>query len=183
MNLSKSSLSLITGFPYCNMITYCIWFLPISVYWGLFHCLACHQSGAHPAHHIAPLRSSPGQVIPQPLIPLASPQDLVPPVLRRHSRTQVRPTVAGPEWLTTPWSPVSSFLSWHLLCEYDFNSDDHYIYHCGQESLRRNKVALTVNRRVWNAVLGCNLKNERMISVCFQGKPFNITVIQVYPNQ
>ena len=62
----------------------------------------------------------------------------------------------------------------------EFNSDDHYIYYCGQESLRRNAVALIVNKRVWNAVLGCNLKNDRMISVHFQGKPFNITVIQVY---
>ena len=61
-----------------------------------------------------------------------------------------------------------------------FNSDDHYIYYCGQESLRRNGVAITVNKRVWNAVLGCNLKNDRMISLCFQGKPFNITVIPVY---
>ena len=61
-----------------------------------------------------------------------------------------------------------------------FNSDDHYICYCGQESLRRNGVALTVNKRVWNAVLGCNLKNYRMISVHFQGKQFNITVIQVY---
>ena len=62
----------------------------------------------------------------------------------------------------------------------DFNSDDHYIYYCGQEFLRRNGVALIVNKRVQNVVLGCNLKNNRMISVCFQGKPFNITVIQVY---
>ena len=62
----------------------------------------------------------------------------------------------------------------------EFNSDDHYIYYCGQESLRRNGVAIMVNRRVRNAVLGCNLKNDRMISVRFQGKPFNITVIQVY---
>ena len=62
----------------------------------------------------------------------------------------------------------------------EFNSDDHYIYYCGQESLRRNGVAMMVNRRVRNAVLGCNLKNDRMISVCLQGKPFNITVIQVY---
>ena len=62
----------------------------------------------------------------------------------------------------------------------EFNSDDHYIYYCGQESLRRNGIAIMVNKRVQNAVLGCNLKNERMISVCFQGKPFNITVIQVY---
>ena len=61
-----------------------------------------------------------------------------------------------------------------------FNSDDHYIYYCGQESLRRNGVALIVNKRVPNAVLGCNLKNDRMISVHFQGKPFNITVIEVY---
>ena len=62
----------------------------------------------------------------------------------------------------------------------DFNSDDHYIYHCGQETLRRNGVAITVNKRVQNAVLGCNLKNEGMISVCFQGKPYNIMVIQAY---
>ena len=62
----------------------------------------------------------------------------------------------------------------------EFNSDDHYIYYCGQESLRRNGVAIMVNKRVQNAVLGCNIKNNRMISVPFQGKPFNITVIQVY---
>ena len=62
----------------------------------------------------------------------------------------------------------------------EFNSDDHYIYYCGQESLRRNEVALTVNKRIQNAVLGYNLKNDRLISVHFHGKPFNITVIQVY---
>ena len=62
----------------------------------------------------------------------------------------------------------------------EFNSDDYYIYHCGQESLRRNGVAIMVNKRVQNALLGCNLKNDRMISVRFQGKPFNITVIQAY---
>ena len=62
----------------------------------------------------------------------------------------------------------------------EFNSDDHYIYYYVQESLRRNGVAIMVNKRVRNAVLGCNLKNERMISVSFQGKPFDITVIQVY---
>ena len=59
----------------------------------------------------------------------------------------------------------------------EFNSDDHYIYYCGQESLRINGVAIMVNKRVQNVVLGCNLRNDRMISVCFQGKPFNITVI------
>ena len=59
----------------------------------------------------------------------------------------------------------------------EFKSDDHYIYYCGQEFLRRNKVVIMVNKRVKNAVLGCSLKNDRMISVCFQGKPFNITVI------
>ena len=69
-----------------------------------------------------------------------------------------------------------SELRWNGMGE--FNSDDHYIYYCGQESLRRNGVAIMVNKRVRNAVLGCNLKNDRMISVCFQGKPF--TVIQVY---
>ena len=62
----------------------------------------------------------------------------------------------------------------------EFNSDDHYIYYCGQESLRRNGVAITVNKRVGNAVLGCTLKNDTMISVHFQGKPFNITAIQVH---
>ena len=62
----------------------------------------------------------------------------------------------------------------------EFNSDDHCIYYCGQESLRRNGIAIMVNKRVWNVVLGCNLKNDRMISVHFQGKSFNITVIQVY---
>ena len=70
-----------------------------------------------------------------------------------------------------------SELKWTEMGE--FNSDDHYIYYCGQESLRRNGVAIMVNKRVRNAVIGCNLKNDRMISVCFQGKPFNITVIQV----
>ena len=70
-----------------------------------------------------------------------------------------------------------SKLKWTGLGE--FNSDDHYIYYCGQESLRRNGVAIMVNKRLQNAVLGCNLKTDRMISVCFQGKPFNITVIQV----
>ena len=71
-----------------------------------------------------------------------------------------------------------SELKWNGMSE--FNSDDHYIYYYGQEILRRNGVALTVNKRVRNAVLGCNLKNDRIISVRFQGKPFNITVIQVY---
>ena len=61
----------------------------------------------------------------------------------------------------------------------EFNSDDH-IYYCGQESLRRNGIAIMVNKTVRNAILGCSLKNDRMISVCFQGKPFNIMVIQVY---
>ena len=71
-----------------------------------------------------------------------------------------------------------SELKWIGLGE--LNSDDHYIYYCGQESLRRNGVAIIVNKRIQNAVLGCNIKNNRMISVHFQGKPFNITVIQVY---
>ena len=71
-----------------------------------------------------------------------------------------------------------SELKWTWMGE--FNSDNHYIYYCGQESLGRNGVAIIVNKRVQNAVLGCNLKNDRMISVCFQGKPFNIIVIQVY---
>ena len=62
----------------------------------------------------------------------------------------------------------------------EFNSDDHYISYCGQEFLRGKRIAIIVNKRVQNAVLGCNLKNDRMISVHFQGKPFNITVIQAY---
>ena len=72
----------------------------------------------------------------------------------------------------------NSKLKWTEMGE--FNSDNHYIYYCGQESLRRNGVALTVDKRVWNAVVGCSFKNDRVISVCFQGKPFNITIIQVY---
>ena len=71
-----------------------------------------------------------------------------------------------------------SELKWTEMGE--FNSDDHYTYYCGQEFLRRNGVAIMVNERVPNAVLGCNLKNDRRISVRFQGKPFNIIVIQVY---
>ena len=71
-----------------------------------------------------------------------------------------------------------SELKWTRMGE--FNTDDHYIYYCGQESLRRNGIVLIVNRRVLNAVLGCSLKNDRMISLHFQSKPFNITVIQVY---
>ena len=66
---------------------------------------------------------------------------------------------------------------------YILSYSDHYIYYCGQDSLRRNGVAIIVNKRVQDAVLGCNLKNDRMISVNFQGKPFNITVIQVCPDQ
>ena len=61
----------------------------------------------------------------------------------------------------------------------EFNSDDHYIYYCGQESHRRNGVAIMVNKRIQNAVLGCNLKNNRMISVCFQGKPFNFSFFSI----
>ena len=71
-----------------------------------------------------------------------------------------------------------SELRWTRMGE--FNSDNHYIYYCGQESLRRNGVAIMVNKRVQTTVLGCNLKNDRMSSVCFQGKPFDIMVIQVY---
>ena len=71
-----------------------------------------------------------------------------------------------------------SELKWTEMCE--FYSDDHYIYYCGQESLRRNGVAIMVNKSVQNAVLGCNLINDRMIFVRLQGKPFNITVIQLY---
>ena len=76
------------------------------------------------------------------------------------------------------YSLAISELKWTGMGE--FNSDDHYIYYCGQESLKGNGVAIIVNRRVQNAELGCNLKNDKMISVRFQGKPFDITVIQVY---
>ena len=62
----------------------------------------------------------------------------------------------------------------------EFKIDGHYIYYCGQESIRRNRVVITVNKRIWNAVLGCNLKNDSMISVHFLGKPFSIMVIQIY---
>ena len=71
-----------------------------------------------------------------------------------------------------------SELKWTWMGE--FNWDDHYIYYCGQESLRRNGLAIMVNKRIWNAELECNRKNDRMISVHFQGKPFNIMVIQGY---
>ena len=71
-----------------------------------------------------------------------------------------------------------SELKWTRMGE--FNSDDHYIDYCGQESLSRNGAAFIVNKRLWNSVLGCNLKNNKMISVHFQGKPFNITVIHIY---
>ena len=83
---------------------------------------------------------------------------------RQFSRTQ---------WAKMDWNE----LRWTGMGE--LNSNDHYIYYCGQESLRRNGVAIMVNKRVWNAVLRFNLKNDRMISVHLQGKPFNITVIQV----
>ena len=91
----------------------------------------------------------------------------------------------APSWeLNSKPFRISSPSHFYLLCPYlsmcKFNSDDHYIYYCGQESLRRNGVAIMVNKRVRNAVLGCNLKNGRMICVHFQSKPFNITVIQVY---
>ena len=79
--------------------------------------------------------------------------------------------------MNTDISEISE-LKWTGMGE--FNSDDYYIYYCGQESLRRNGVAIMVTKRVQNAVLGCSLKNDRMISVGFQGKPFNVTVIQVY---
>ena len=65
----------------------------------------------------------------------------------------------------------------------EFNSDDHYIYYCGEEYLRINGVVIIVNKRVRNAVLGCNFKNDRMSSVCFQGKLFNITIIHIYPDR
>ena len=93
------------------------------------------------------------------------------------------PRMLGP-WVKQEMARVninilgSSELKWTGMGE--FSSDDHYIYYYGQESLRRNGVASIINKRVQNAVLGCSLKNDRMISVCFQGKPFNITVIQVY---
>ena len=77
-----------------------------------------------------------------------------------------------------PWAHINNKMKWTGMGEY--NSDDHHVYYCGQELLRRNGVAIIVNKRFQNAVLGCNLKNDKMISVHFQGKPFNITIIQVY---
>ena len=92
------------------------------------------------------------------------------------------PSKRLPDWVKQEMARVNvdilgiSELKWTGMGE--FNSDDHSIYYCGQESLRRNGVAIMVNKKVRNAVLGCNLKNDRMISVCFQGKPFNITVFK-----
>ena len=94
-----------------------------------------------------------------------------------RSMNQGKLEVVKQEMIRWHWHLVISELKWTGMGE--FNSGDHYIYYCGQESLRRNGVDFTVNRRVWNAEPGSNLKNYRMISVCFQGKPFNITVIQV----
>ena len=76
------------------------------------------------------------------------------------------------------WVQSLSKLKWTGMGE--FNSDDYYIYYCGQEFLKRNGVAVIVNQRIWNTVLGCNLRNDRMISVPFKGKPFSITIIQIY---
>ena len=84
------------------------------------------------------------------------------------------------KWLQKEWIE-SHELKWTGMGA--FNSDNHYMYYCGQESLRRMWVAIIANERVQNAIFGCNLKNDRMISVHFQGKPFNITVLQVCPNQ
>ena len=97
----------------------------------------------------------------------------------------IGPGMLGP-WIKVNWKWSNrnikilrtSEIRWTRMGE--FNSDDHFIYYGGQESLRRNGVAIIVNKRVWNTVLGCSLKNDRMISVCFQGKPFSITVIQAY---
>ena len=94
-----------------------------------------------------------------------------------HESRQIRSGQTGMARLNINVLGISE-LKWTGMGE--FNSDDHYVYYCGQESLRRNGLAIMVNKRVLNAVLGCNLKNNRMISVCFQGKPFNIMVIQVY---
>ena len=98
----------------------------------------------------------------------------------------LRPHGLPPTSLLHPWDfpGKSTGVGCHCLLRWtgmgEFNSDDHYIYYCRQESLRKNGIAIIVNKRVWNTVLGCSLKNDRMISVHFQGKPFSITVIQVY---
>ena len=101
----------------------------------------------------------------------------------------IKAVYCHPAYLTYMQSTLWEMLGWitHKLesrlpgeISTSSHADDHYIYYCGQESLRRNGVALIINKRVQNAVLGCNLKNSRMTSVCFQGKTFNITVIQVY---
>ena len=107
-------------------------------------------------------------------LPFPPPGDLPDPEIKLESLTS--PELAS-EFFTTSTTWGKS-LKWMEMGK--FNSDDHYIHHCGQEFLRRNAVALIVNKRVQNAVVGYNLKNDRMISVHFQGKPFNITVIQIY---
>ena len=113
----------------------------------------------------------------QPCLTLRDPMDCSPLGSSIHGIFQAKVL----EWGAIFFSYIDilgiSKLKWTGMGE--FNSDDHYIYCCGQESLRRNGIALIVNQRVRNAVLGCSLKNDRMISVCFQGKPFSITVIQV----
>ena len=95
-----------------------------------------------------------------------------------RSMNQGKLEVVKQEMIRWHWHLVISELKWTGMGE--LISDDHYIHYCGQEYLRRNGVAFTVNKRVWNAVLGCNLKNDRMIFVHLQGKPFSIIVIQVY---
>ena len=104
---------------------------------------------------------------------------------QRKNNTQSCPTRSDPMDRSLPGSSIhgifqAGVLEWSAIALGEFNSDVHYIYYCGQESLRRNGVAIMVNKRVQIAVLECNLKNDRMISVHFKGKPFNITVIQVY---
>jgi len=103
-------------------------------------------------------------------------------ILKDYSKKISGNLMQSISWLTTsnlPWLMDLTFqVKWTGMGE--FNSDDHYIYYCGQESLTRNGVAIIVNKRVQNGVLGCNLKNDKITSVHFQGKLFNITVIQVY---
>ena len=157
MNLSKSSLSLIPGFPllqYDNILHL------ISARFNLLRlvsrpCMLPVRGPPCPPH--SPAKVTPGAGHSWTPDPTRTSPGLGSTCSEETLWTQVRPTVAGPEWPTTPWSPISSFPSWHLLCEYEFNSDDHYIYHYGQESLRRNGVTIMVNKRVRNAVLGCNL--------------------------
>ena len=156
---------------------------PIPLQETLKHsCLSlCWVSGPwfHPSHHLAgaSLPLDVGYLLTAPPAPRSHRSSAT--ELQHHSLNQDKLEVIKREVARVNTDVLGiSKLKWTGMG--GFNSDDHYIYDCGQESLRRKEVAIIINKRVWNAVLGCNLKNDKMISAHFQGKPFNITVIQVY---